>query len=369
MAFGKDKGGNTGDNQDFKRKTKRRLIEDRFPGFFENALKIAIDMGQFDEDSIHRVNLGDDKVAVYFTDGSTCEINPDKEKIFVYGQASVARKFADLAAELYFPWGANENAVNEVEGSLRESGKKPLLKVVEAGNKEPSEKEAEAVGPKSRDNSSYDMSVVAKAWRSAGFSDVESAADVVVVSIGRRRKLKDFGSSVEVFGKGKEKDIAKALIRKAMIDWDGVIRVDGPQKLKDACWLEAQRRGATVVDYEPSAAVLSRWNLEKAMKSKLPLRAGSIEHVASVSDGRPFVAEDKPAETLVEALEGSEPQPELVSEPVPQPKADVSPTKTASKQSSNPMDMFNSIRPMHEVMPSLYKSDEDDDVEDLSPTV
>lgn len=380
MAFGKDNSGNGDDKLDRNRRVKRRLIEDRFPNFFDTALKMAIDLGEFDENSIHRVNQGDDKLAVYFTDGSTCEINPGKHKMFVYGQNSIARKFADLAAELYFPWGADENAVEEsAKLSARASGKKPHLKVVSAGNESnvmsETHPKAETV---SRDKGNYDMNQVANTWRSAGFSNVEAAADVITISIGRRRMLKDFGGAVEVYGKGKDREIAKAIIRKALIDWDGVVRVEGSKKLQEACWLEAQRRGATMVDFEPSPSLQSRWNLEERVRSRLPKRDTSIEHVASASDGRPSISTSaEPASEpvseapIAEAPLASEAQSESAPQPEPENEAEVIPIapKPAAAQPTNALDMFKSIRPMHEVMPTLCETGGDEDSEDLTPTV
>ncbi len=101
---------------------------------------------------------------------------------------------------------------------------------------------------------------LADRWRSRGYHQITEAPDGVWVTIGRCR-LQDLGDELRIHGPAASDAAVRAMIAKAVDEWESSLEVFGERAFKDATWLEAQRQGVTVYDadtgqlYEPSEEV------------------------------------------------------------------------------------------------------------------
>lgn len=101
---------------------------------------------------------------------------------------------------------------------------------------------------------------LADRWRSRGFTKVVEAPDGVWIEIGKCR-LQDLGDELRIHGPAASDAAVRAMVQKAVDEWDSSLEVFGERAFKDQAWLEAQRQGVTVYDadtgqlYEPSEGV------------------------------------------------------------------------------------------------------------------
>ncbi|TPL45328.1 MobA/MobL family protein [Mesorhizobium sp. B2-4-6] len=101
---------------------------------------------------------------------------------------------------------------------------------------------------------------LADRWRSRGFTKITEAPDGVWIEIGKCR-LQDLGDELRIHGQAASDAAVRAMISKAVDEWDSSLEVFGERAFKDQTWLEAQRQGVAVYDadtgqpYEPSEEV------------------------------------------------------------------------------------------------------------------
>lgn len=262
MAFGKSER-----TEDGKVRAKRRLLDNRFKDFHKTALASAIQLGDFDESWLRRIELLDDDVTiVHFIDGSNCEINPNNQSLTIFGDGIQAGIFAKLAAEFYFPWGANENAV--VIGEKTSSASR--------GNNSPwtrsQQKNADTPDGATRKDTvrSSKLSAEDRAarWRGHGYKDVWVDEQSVWIRLEYGARLQDHGSSIDLYGSSKKAAI-KAIIQKSMDDWGGKLLIEGDEATKAKVWLEAQRCGVEVLGYVPSPSLQRKAARERNVKKWL----------------------------------------------------------------------------------------------------
>ncbi|WP_296740459.1 MobA/MobL family protein [Mesorhizobium sp.] len=98
---------------------------------------------------------------------------------------------------------------------------------------------------------------LADRWRSRGYHQITEAPDGVWITIGKCR-LQDLGDELRIHGPAASDAAVRAMISKAVDEWDSSLEVFGERAFKDQAWLEAQRQGVVVYDqdtgqlYEPS---------------------------------------------------------------------------------------------------------------------
>lgn len=101
---------------------------------------------------------------------------------------------------------------------------------------------------------------LADRWRSRGFTEVTEAPDGVWIEVGKCR-LQDLGDELRIHGPAASDAAVRAMISKAMDEWDSSLEIFGERAFKDAAWLEGQRQEVAVYDqatgklYEPSEEV------------------------------------------------------------------------------------------------------------------
>lgn len=104
------------------------------------------------------------------------------------------------------------------------------------------------------------LEAIADRWRSRGFTRVTQSPDGVWVEIGKCR-IQDLGDELRIHGPGVSNAAVRAMLAKAVDEWDSSLEVFGSPDFKDSTWLEAQRQGVVVYDadtgqlYEPSEEV------------------------------------------------------------------------------------------------------------------
>ncbi|WP_352646668.1 LPD7 domain-containing protein [Mesorhizobium sp. M0136] len=80
------------------------------------------------------------------------------------------------------------------------------------------------------------------------------------IEVGKCR-LQDLGDELRIHGPAASDAAVRAMISKAMDEWDSSLEIFGERAFKDAAWLEGQRQGVAVYDqatgklYEPSEGV------------------------------------------------------------------------------------------------------------------
>ncbi len=246
---------------------KRRLLNDRYKGFYEAVLADAVRLGEFNEADIHRIELLEgSSTAVHFTDGSVCEINPTDQKLYLTKEEGHARKFASLAAELFFPWGDRPEAI-EVQrrvAAARKGKDSPWTGAPQANEAVNTQASSDASGA----GASLGAKSVEERWWARGYRRTWTEDGSVWIRLGGGSTLRDSGNSLELFGRGGRRAIS-AILDKSAEDWGGALRLEGNDKLVAQCWLEAQRRGIEVVGYEPSASLARRWAREQRISGWL----------------------------------------------------------------------------------------------------
>lgn len=214
--------------QDFKAK----LLADRIPDLPIDAACSG---------KLHMIDVRHkDMTKIQTRDGGWIEIKG--RSITTYGQRGYAD---DLAAEIAAAIGADEiNRLEEMHSIQRKnSGIKARRRADDPIPQLPA----------------ADVESRADKWRSRGFTDITEASDGTWIHIGACR-LQDLGDEVRIHGKPSDA-ASRALLMKAVDEWNSEIEIFGDKAFKDSVWLQAQRQGVTVFDrdtgalYEPSPDV------------------------------------------------------------------------------------------------------------------
>ncbi|MHA6731582.1 hypothetical protein [Devosia sp. A369] len=108
------------------------------------------------------------------------------------------------------------------------------------------------------------LKALADGWRQRGFADVEMDDSGVWVALPGGSRLYDSGTRVTIHGRITNEALA-AMVAKAKSDWNGQHRLHGTwtDHDRESMWLESQRQGVTLLDYEPSPALIARWEAER----------------------------------------------------------------------------------------------------------
>lgn len=134
------------------------------------------------------------------------------------------------------------------------------------------------------------LKTLADRWRQRGFTDVELVDDGVWVSMADGTRLHDVGTRVTIHGRITNEALA-AMVAKAKSDWNGQHRLHGTWSdgSKERMWLESQRQGVTLLDYQPSPALIARWEAEQAATGRGAGRAlrpdAASSPATTLSDG------------------------------------------------------------------------------------
>lgn len=155
---------------------------------------------------------------------------------------------------------------------------------------------------------------LADRWRARGFNDVTEDARGVWVALDGGARLYDVGGRVTIHGPVTDQAL-RAMVAKAKAEWDGrhVLSGSWTDRDKERMWLESQRQGVTMLDYEPSAKLLARWKAEQEAKGR---STGQV-----LRPGNDATAPTSPASGL--APTGGDggtaaPEPEVPDEPGPE---------------------------------------------------
>ncbi len=122
---------------------------------------------------------------------------------------------------------------------------------------------------------------LAERWRERGYTDVVEGHDGAWVSLGRSR-LHDTGNRVTIHGPASE-DALRALCHKARDEWRGHMEIRGPEDFLQRAWLEAQRQGVVVTNYEPPERVRRAWEREQAKTATVRAAVERVEDKAATA--------------------------------------------------------------------------------------
>lgn len=226
-----------------KHEVKTELLRRRLPGLPAEAAAGAymVDVKQ------------PDRTRVQFRDSSWCEIDHGAGAVRHWGGPKgegAAKGFATAAA---YSLGWERDTVEWLPPALR------------AGR-----------GPSQSPPTPEQTRSLAERWRERGYTDVVEARDGAWVSVGSAR-LQDTGNRVTVHGPASQ-DALRALCAKARDEWAGKMEIWGGDDFKNRLWLEAQRAGVEITNYEPPERVREAWEREQART------AGARASVARVQD-------------------------------------------------------------------------------------
>ncbi len=130
---------------------------------------------------------------------------------------------------------------------------------------------------------------IADRWRSRGFTKITEAKDGVWIEIGKCR-LQDLGDELRIHGPAASDAAVRAMLAKAVDEWDSSLEVFGAKDFKDSVWLEAQRQGVVVYDrdtgelYVPSEEVRKKFEADnRRLRSEGDEMAALKSHKAMAS--------------------------------------------------------------------------------------
>jgi hypothetical protein len=178
---------------------------------------------------------------VCMRDGGWLTIDKPSRRIVVTGPAGQADA---LAARL----AAMEEYEVERQESRRRRRLRSLFSAGPADNRPPA-------GP-SIDRFEY--------WAAAGYTPSRLADGSIAVDAGGTRLI-DTGNHVEIHDEPPSDEAIRAMVAVARDRWNGGLRLTGPwgDEARALVWLECQRSGVMLADYEPSPALVSRWRDEQ----------------------------------------------------------------------------------------------------------
>ncbi len=231
-----------------KQNVKAELLRQRLPGLPAEAVEGAYMV------DIRRPGL----TRVQFRDDSWCEVDHRAGQIRRWGgvKDAAAQGFATAAADAL---GWEHDTVEWLPPALR-AGRGPVRT------------------PTPEQTRSF-----ADRWRKRGYTDVVEGKDGVWVSVGNSR-LHDTGSRVTVHGPASENAL-RALCVKARDEWGSRMEIWGNDDFKSRLWLEAQRQGVEIMNYEPPKHVLNAWEREQAQTAGARAAVARVEDRATVARG------------------------------------------------------------------------------------
>jgi hypothetical protein len=235
--------------QDFKAK----LMRDRFPDLPTDA-----DW----PNKIHMVDVRQSHVTkIHTRDGGWVEV--EGRQIKTYGQ----RGYADaLALQIGTAIGADDIERLEEMQSIQRKGS-GIRARRRPGDPAPQVPAAEVESRADR-------------WRSRGYTDITEASDGTWISIGACR-LQDLGNEVRIHGKPTDA-AARALLAKAIDEWDSEIEIYGSREFKDSVWREAQRQGVKVYDKETGSLYEPSPDVRKAFEADAARNAENVTNLEGV---------------------------------------------------------------------------------------
>lgn len=204
------------------------LLTKRFPGF---------DFGPY----AHHVHMVDarrcDRVQVQLRDGGWVQVQG--KRVWVWGTEGEAEKLAKALTDFL----KGEEAIKRLKKSaeVRHRMAARPARLTEA-----------------------EITAIADRWRERGYTDLTEAANGVWVCIGET-VLQDLGDEVIVHGPITNEAL-RALAEKAKAEWGGRLYSFGSKEFRAELWLECQRQGVVVEDYEPPAEYHRKWQTEIARK-------------------------------------------------------------------------------------------------------
>jgi len=153
---------------------------------------------------------------------------------------------------------------------------------------------------------------LADRWRARGFEDVTEDQRGVWVVLDGGARLYDVGGRVSVYGPVTDEAL-RAMVTKAKDEWGGrhVLSGSWTDRDRERMWLESMRQGVTMLDYEPSAKLLAKWEAEQETKGR------STARVMRPNDAALASASTSPVPAAAGAGGTAEPESETPGEPKP----------------------------------------------------
>lgn len=145
-------------------------------------------------------------------------------------------------------------------------------------------------------------------WRQRGYTNLIEDARGVWVALPSGTRLFDTGGRIHIHGPRTDAALA-AIAEKARDDWGSALALRGPgrdwpERDKERLWLACQREGVQYAGYEPSSALVAKWEAEQAKSMRSAgaalrpdddLSAGSASAMAA-ADGSTEPESEAPAE-------------------------------------------------------------------------
>ncbi|TPM33558.1 hypothetical protein FJ955_02070 [Mesorhizobium sp. B2-2-2] len=198
-------------------------------------------------DQLYQVDTKNPRLTkIRMRDGGWCEVDGAGRTVKVYGSHGTADDLAQRVVDADY---ADHIQRLEVTQQFQKAGA--------TGRKAVPADEVESIADK---------------WRSRGYTNISEMPDGVWITIGNTR-VQDLGDTLRVHGHPSDAAV-RAMVEKAVEEWDSSMEVFGSTEFKDAVWLEAQRHGATVYDkntgqlYEPSPDVKARFEADRKRVAK-----------------------------------------------------------------------------------------------------
>jgi hypothetical protein len=217
----------------------------------------------------HHVHMVDarrsDRIRIQLRDGGWVQVKG--KRVWVWGTEGKAEKLANALLDF-------------LEG---EEAAKRLKKSVEVRHR---------MAARPARLTEAEITAIADRWRERGYTDLTEAADGVWVCIGET-VLQDLGDEVIVHGPVTD-DALRALAEKAKVEWGGRLWSYGAEEFRARLWLECQRQGVVVEDYEPPAKYRREWEAEVARKLAADSAISGVRRIAN------------DAELLITAASGDE---------------------------------------------------------------
>ena len=116
------------------------------------------------------------------------------------------------------------------------------------------------------------LKTLADGWRQRGYSDLIEDERGVWVALPDGTRLHDVGQRVHIHGPRTDAALA-AIAEKARDDWNCALALRGPgrdwpEADKARLWLACQREGVEYAGYQPSAALVAKWEAEQAATAR-----------------------------------------------------------------------------------------------------
>ena len=218
-----------------KQDVKASLLRERIPD---------LDTSGIDKDAIYRVDVSNKaKTVVQMRDDSMCELRGGR--LYVYGSTDggTAQRLAEAIAEAN---GWEADTITRLPPSVR-------MRAPEGRYKR-------------RVKSEEEIDRIVDYWREAGYTDVSTCKQGVWVTLGSSRLL-DSGDRVTLHGPISDDAIA-AMVGKARDQWAGRCEIWGSDEFRERYWLEAQRQGVEVTNYDPPPHIKAQADAERKERGK-----------------------------------------------------------------------------------------------------